>query len=271
LADKSTQLILDALTRAVAEPAGSALHAGRKTAGLFPSTAAGRQLGQHCKERGLLRVVRSESRARTVQEFCTITEKGLAFVLEQTSPRQVLEDLVGILGSRRGEIENLVAAARQWQANLEGLQTIVSRVLERLQRPPDADRAPGAGLALNGSGEWKQQIEEYLRHQRVSGAATDCPLPQLYQQARQASPELTIGRFHDGLRLLHEQERVYLHPWTGPLYEMPEPACALLVGHEIAYYASARDHRPETGRPRSEARPGLLVPTADLRPPTSDL
>ena len=28
--------------------------------------------------------------------------------------------------------------------------------------------------------------------------------------------------------------------WTGPLYAIPEPPLALLVGHEIAYYASPR-------------------------------
>ena len=50
----------------------------------------------------------------------------------------------------------------------------------------------------------------------------------------------TIGQFHDQLRLLHEQELIYLHPWTGPLSEIPEPATALLVGHGIAYYASVR-------------------------------
>jgi hypothetical protein len=52
---------------------------------------------------------------------------------------------------------------------------------------------------------------------------------------------LTIGHFHDTLRELHEQEKIYLHPWTGPLYEMAEPAYALLAGHEIAFYASIRD------------------------------
>jgi hypothetical protein len=51
---------------------------------------------------------------------------------------------------------------------------------------------------------------------------------------------LTIGRFHDGLRRLHDEGQAYLHPWTGPLYAMPEPAFALLVGHEVAYYASPR-------------------------------
>ena len=65
-------------------------------------------------------------------------------------------------------------------------------------------------------------------------------MPELYRQARQSSPRLSIGHFHDGLRQLHEREQIYLHPWSGPLYEIPEPQYALLVGHEIAYYTSPR-------------------------------
>ena len=38
----------------------------------------------------------------------------------------------------------------------------------------------------------------------------------------------------------HDLGKIYLHPWTGPLYDIPEPPYALLIGHEIAYYASIR-------------------------------
>jgi hypothetical protein len=31
-----------------------------------------------------------------------------------------------------------------------------------------------------------------------------------------------------------------LHPWAGPIYEIPEPELAMLVGHAIAYYVSLR-------------------------------
>ena len=60
---------------------------------------------------------------------------------------------------------------------------------------------------------------------------------ELCRQAQKESPTLTIGSFHDGLRHLHEQQKIYLHPWTGPLYDLPEPSYALLIGHEVAYYA----------------------------------
>ena len=40
---------------------------------------------------------------------------------------------------------------------------------------------------------------------------------------------------------MHDDREVYLHPWTGPLYALPQPPFALMVGHEIDYYASLRD------------------------------
>jgi hypothetical protein len=62
----------------------------------------------------------------------------------------------------------------------------------------------------------------------------------LYRRAQAAAPGLTIGAFHDALRRLRDAGSIHLHPWTGPLYALPEPPLALLVGHEIAYYASIR-------------------------------
>jgi hypothetical protein len=79
-----------------------------------------------------------------------------------------------------------------------------------------------------------------LQNRQDRGALGDCPLPDLFREARTTAPALTIGQFHDGLRTLLEREQIYLHPWSGPLYGLPEPTLALLVGHEVAYYASAR-------------------------------
>ena len=64
-------------------------------------------------------------------------------------------------------------------------------------------------------------------------------VPDLYRKLESANM-VSVGSFHDALRQLHEDEQIYLHPWTGPLYALPEPAFALMVGHEVAYYASIR-------------------------------
>jgi hypothetical protein len=90
LADKSTQLILEALGRAAAEPDGVPLHGGKSSPGLFPNSPLGKQAAGRCKDAGWLRVVRTIPRGKTVQEVCALTEKGLAYLASQASPKQVL-------------------------------------------------------------------------------------------------------------------------------------------------------------------------------------
>ena len=70
-------------------------------------------------------------------------------------------------------------------------------------------------------------------------AMTDCPLPELYRHLKNNHPGLTLGQFHDLVRGLYADRKIYLHPWTGPLYERcPNRPGALLAGHEVVYYAS---------------------------------
>ena len=62
MADKSTQLILGALSRAAASPDGAPLFAARGGPGLFPATAAGKQAAQRCQDEGWLRSPPTRSR-----------------------------------------------------------------------------------------------------------------------------------------------------------------------------------------------------------------
>ncbi len=236
MADKTTSLILDALSRAVADPAGVPLH-GKTARGLFTTTAAAKQAAQRCKDEGFLRIVRTETKGKTLHEICAITEKGLAYVLNQVSPKKVLEDLVHALEARQSETGQLLMAARQMQAGLDALKATAEKVLQQVQKPATFPASPGSS---NGNENWTGAILSYLTQWQASNVSEDCSLPELFCQAKQSYPALTIGRFHDGLRKLYDQELIYLHPWTGPLYEIPDPPCALLVGHEIAYYASIR-------------------------------
>jgi hypothetical protein len=245
VADKSTQPILDALSRAVAEPAGVPLFGNKSAPGLFTTTAAARQLAQRCKEEGYLRVLHNKTLGKRTVEICTVTEKGLAHLLSQVSPRQVLEELVRTLEARQATIGELVVVARQWQSGVEGLQVTIEEVLRQIHRPAcSAGPAPSG----NGSDVWLAAVVAHLAQWQASRASGDCPLPELYRQAQRAAADLTLGHFHDGLRKLHDQARIYLHPWTGPLYEIPEPAYALLIGHEIAYYASLRGQQGDTDK-----------------------
>lgn len=243
MADKSSTLILEALKKALAEPAGLPLHGTKRLAGLFTASASAKHAAQICLEGGYLRILHRESKGKTAQEFCGLTEKGLAYVLSEASPKQVLEELVHTLQARQTLVAELVTAARQWQTGLDALQAAVEKVLQQIQTSPAAVPpavAVGAARSLNGSQTLTADLLACLSQWQATGAPGDCPLPELYRRVTSMARSLTIGHFHDNLRQLHEQGKIYLHPWTGPLYELPEPAYALLVGHEIAYYASTR-------------------------------
>jgi hypothetical protein len=238
MADRPTQMLLDGLIRAAADPVGVPLFGGKTAPGLFAATASGRAVAQRCKEDGLLRVVRTESRGKAPLDVCTITDKGLAYLLGQVSPKQVLEDFIRTLDARQSQTGELLMLARQMQAAIDALKRTAEKVLEHMHNP--CVSAAHANGSANGSDTWPAAALSYLERRQEAGAAEDCPLPELFRQVRQAAPTPTIGQFHDGLRRLHDIGQIYLHPWTGPLYALPEPPLALLVGHEIAYYASKR-------------------------------
>ncbi len=235
VADRSSTLLISALTRAAAEADGAPLYSGKNSPGLFPTTSLGKQAAQRSCEEGYLAVRDQNGRF----PICTITEKGLRYLLGQANPRQVLDDCVRILEAREAQLAQLLATARQTQAGLESLRTTIVGVLSRLETPsPDLKtqfaefrQEPAPALV-----ELDERILTALARRTGSAVTEDCPLPELFRHCGATS----IGLFHDALRRLQAAEQLWLHPWTGPLYEMPEPSYALLVGHEIAYYASPR-------------------------------
>lgn len=236
MADKPTQLVLAALSRAVAEPGGLPLFGSKSAPGLFAATATGRQAAQRCQDEGYLQLVRSETKGKSTVDYYTLSDKGLNYLLSQASPRELLEDLVRALEARQAQAADLLAVARQMQATLDGLKASAEQVLRQV--PPAASVSDGTAAPADDG--WKADALAFLSSWHASGASEDCPLPELFRQARQVEPALSIGRFHDGLRQLHDAEQIYLHPWTGPLYAIPEPPLALLVGHAVAYFAGPR-------------------------------
>jgi len=262
VADKSSQLVINALTRAAATATSVPWHGSKAAPGLFPATAAGKQAAQRCREENYLAAVPSAAvaepkvdgaggtavKARPTAELCALTDKGLAYLLSQVSPRQVLEDMVRVLEAREGQIAQLLACARSAQASLEGLKANAERVLQQVRASERPAAANGdlktlfhAFQASSGNGDGTsldQTLLGHLTRWAASGALEDCRLPDLFRHAQATVAGLSIGQFHDALRRLYDSGTISLHPWTGPLYELPEPPCALLVGHVVAYYAS---------------------------------
>ena len=287
MADKLTQQIIDALSKAAADPAGLPLFDAKAERGLFPPTASAKPAAQKCLTDGLVRIVSGELRGKAARERYAITDQGWEFLLAAVNPKQVLEDFVRVLEARQGEVGELLATARQMADSLHGLKEAVARVIPRVTvarirepNPPSRFPSGGEGVSLtphnttdgllpsprhggvpsangttlldapavvviappvNPAAELAAAIATRLSDWAASAAAgEDCPLPTLFRSLGTRDPAPTIGEFHDCLRTLSASGTVYLHPWTGPLYALPEPAYALLAGHNVAYYASTR-------------------------------
>jgi hypothetical protein len=265
MAEKLTPVILAGLSRA-ASSAGLPLHGTRSATGLFPNTAAGKQAAQTCCSEGYLTTLPTESspcrdgggtttavRKKAGAALYTITDAGLEFLFVQVSPREAFAEFAAALRSREGQLGELCDLTRNTLATTEALRVSIEKALDRIvgQAAPTAgnlkallseflgeaqrpDEKPEPSAALENC------ILEELGRWQQSAACEDYALPALHRHACTHIPGLTIGAFHDVLRRLQECGKIYLHPWTGPLYELPEPPCALLVGHEIAYYASLK-------------------------------
>jgi hypothetical protein len=135
VADKLAHLLLDALGKAALATAGLPLVGSKAAPGLFPATALARQAAQRARDDGLLRTVAADPKGKADHDLCAATEKGLAYLLQQNSPKQVLEDLVRAVEARHGQVAELAATARQMQAGLEALKGMLSVVLPRLSEP----------------------------------------------------------------------------------------------------------------------------------------
>jgi hypothetical protein len=276
VADKSDQLVLTALSRAAAAAGAVPLHGSKAAPGLFPATAAGKQAAQRCRDEGYLTPVSEEPPGEAdapatggtatatltrkkagTQTLHGITDKGLAYLLNRVSPREVLEEFVRSLETRRAEWGELNTLARRLLESTETLQAHVAKVLDRFPRLEgagaasnlkalfrdflgDSQAAGQDGSPTAAADAWLPLLLEELGRWQGTGSCEDCPLPELFRKVKARTPALSLGQFHDALRRLHQEGKVYLHPWTGPLYDLPEPPYTLLVGHEVAYYASVR-------------------------------
>jgi hypothetical protein len=276
VADKSSQLILTVLSHAAAAAGPLPLFGTKSVPGLFPGNATGKQAAQRCQDEGYLCPTESTPESCPAEESSTpvvvatrkkaptaplysITDKGLTYLLGQVSPRQVLEDFVRALESRRKQADDLLNLARQMQHSIDAFKASAEKVLHHFS-PPDqskngslkalfrsflqqeSDAPPTGARSADPSRDTLPDLllAELTRWQTTSTSEDDCPLPHLYRQLPAKAPGCTIGQFHDALRQLGERGKIYLHPWSGPLYDIPEPPYALLIGHEVAYYASLR-------------------------------
>jgi hypothetical protein len=210
---------------------------------MFPASASGREAARLAQERCLVRPLSDETSGKQTARPWTISEAGLAHWLKQNDPTRAVKTVGDAIAGCRHELAELGKRTEACQEYLSRLSCAVESAFAGSQRsalpsPPEADRVGNGAPKTPPRTDAPTAILETLRAWHDAG---DCPLPVLLEKVKAGCPDMSLGAFHDALRTLRDRAAIHLHPWTGPLYELPDPTVALLAGHEIAYYASARE------------------------------
>lgn len=247
LLEKNRDTIAAGLTRALSAPQGLPLLAPRRS-GLFTNTATGKQAAQAALEAGLLVQLRTVTKGKTTTPICILSDRGLDFLRGLAPPRELIPHLTKAVEASGPELARLQHEVEQLRLAFENLRNWLPTLLSgpTPSRPPAEVERNGSHLPAatpprcSSPPDLDLVLLEHLDRWQQHHAGDDCPLPELWRRAQQFDPDGTLGRFHDVIRRWHTSGLVHLHPWTGPLHELPEPGIALLVGHAIIYYVSRR-------------------------------
>jgi hypothetical protein len=230
---KYQSILLMGLAQAYASPSELPLYLNKSQPGLFPNNALGKGAAQAGLQSGFLEIVRTERRGKTTISLVRLSEAGCVYLLEQPDPKLLLEQVQAQFSKQEVALRQVQLQLRTACEDLEKLRTRLDQLTTRIAQ----QQVTQTRVTVPA---WEDQLARYLNQRQQSRPAEDCPLPELYEQAQQTMPGLSVGSFHDGLRRLQSEARIALQPWTGPLHELPVPDLALLQGHSLAFYASSR-------------------------------
>ena len=246
-ADKIIDTLLDALKQALAVPCEHRLFRSGKLPGLFPSRAGVHAEGAARALRdGLLEVVRTEAKGKTVIEWVRLTPHGTEFVNEQESAVRALDELKrelkatqdGVpawLAELRRDVQNfgnrLTEEVQRVMTRLDGLTRRVEETLRRMETS-----VPSLPAGMETEVPWVHDALAYLDHRKSAQAPGECPLPELFEALARERPDFSVTAFHEGLRRLQERRAARLLPFEANPAELPQPEYALPDGARLYYY-----------------------------------
>lgn len=245
--DKVKQVLLEAL-RQGADGGEQRLYRSGKLSGLFSGrTSLNAEIAAQAMRDGLIELVRTETRGKTVLEWVKVTGKGIEHLVQTESPLKALEDLHAVLRQTQEGLPawyaDLQEKVNHWNGRLleefqgmsRRLEWLGQQVIEALKRAERMGPALPEGAA--GTLPWSNEAVTYLGQRREAGVGENCPLPELFNVVHKKEPELTVRDFHSGLRRLHDRGVIRLLPHEGA-EGPPEPEYALLDGAAVYYYAA---------------------------------
>ncbi len=242
--EKRDALLLDGL-RAALSADEHRLYRSGKSDGLFagksglPGDAAALAIRE-----GLLEYSRTEARGRFEIEWVRLTAKGVEYLYQHDSPRAILGEMRQMLATAQSGIpmwqdEMLKSLEKlathitdQMARHLDKLESLSKRVEEATRR---SEAAPELKASLKELVPWGIEALAYLDHRRASGAASACPMPELFGAVRGKHPAIMMRDFHDGLRRLADNRAVTLTPWSGP-GPIPQPEYAMMAEGKLMYH-----------------------------------
>jgi hypothetical protein len=246
--DRVTEVLVEALRKALAVPGEHRLYRAGKLDGLL-----GGRGGAHADAAArafaddLLRRTRVEVKGKTEIDWVEVTPKGVEFLHQRESPAQALHEFRATLranqkalplwldGMREAlrEIDaRLTADAERWRQRLEAMERRVCDTLRRLEAA--SPLVPPEVLEVH---PWAVDAINFLDRRHAAGAPPECPLPDLFAAVAAHHPELSLAAFHDGLRRLRQRRAVELRPTDDPA-GMARPEFALLDGDGVFYLAT---------------------------------
>ncbi len=246
-------LALQALAPGLADPTPKVLFGSAANPGFFKGkTQAVKTAARLCEERRWVEGTGEwVGRGASKQQKYRLTPEGVRAILEHSETLTLLRSLAGALGQ---QVAHFHALRDQLNVLVHGLQPLAETVghLSRRIEPPDVEqllrklqdgpRAPAPPVSpcpadKASDSEWHGEVVRLVAEQHQRNRYQSLSLPQLYAAIRQKRPTLSLGQFHDGLRLLREQGKIRLLPFTRALATIDDPRNALFYDGEVMYYA----------------------------------
>ncbi len=243
--ERSSDILLAALRRALADAGEHRLFKSGKFDGLFPSRnglsgdAAAEALRQ-C----YLETVRTELKGRVSIEWVRLSPAGVEFIYRHDSPRAVLEEMRALMSDARSGVPRwLNAILGEMQKLSKAFGDEMQRYMQRLDgltgRIEEAIRRSEAGVTLLADPmqalvPWGVDALSFLDRRKQSGTTEPCPLPDLFSTVRKAHPLLSVADFQKGLKRLADARAITLLPYAGN-GRIPQPEHAIPDGAHMLY------------------------------------
>jgi hypothetical protein len=199
---------------------------------LFASAKAGEKPASQAVSEGLVEVVEPPLgvKARKGQQFVTLTEAGRELVLNEDSPRAVLDALLP-------KVERVGEQLGEATAVLNSLLAVLRRVTapdapRQVARPPEVSPTPQT-LTGNLESALRQAYEKLRLNIEYRDGLVE--LPHLYHELRKTLPGLTVAEYHRQLMELWNARRIELHI-LNEVRSAREPDKGITRNDQLYYY-----------------------------------